>query len=78
MTPKEKAEELIDRYIQLVPYYSKDYNLKKAKESALIAVTEIIDTIHNLWGGIKEISYWYEVKEEINTYSKQKISTFEV
>lgn len=68
MTPKEKAFELVYKYYKitkefefikgegLVPYYG------SAKECALIAVDEILNT---LLYGYNLIEYWKEVKKEI-------------
>jgi hypothetical protein len=60
MTPKEKAIELVDKYWQL--NYDWDGTTKEgwAKDGALIAVDEIIDSHNNdnKW-------YWNEVKQEI-------------
>jgi hypothetical protein len=67
MSPKEKAEDLIDKYIQFLPYYSKTNNLKRAVGSALIAVDEILSmgimAESRDWNMAKE--FWEEVKQEI-------------
>jgi hypothetical protein len=74
MTPKEKAEELFDKF-----YLVKDerglYRLNEfiAKQCALIAVDEIIqqweviDTYIADFGGKlnQSLKYWQEVKQEI-------------
>ncbi len=66
MTPKEKAQELVDKYFKLLNYEFGDlvYSLKDKPphKCALIAVDEIIKElercfIHN--------EYWKEVKQEI-------------
>ena len=65
MTPKEKAKELVDKFIQT------NGNAFFAKECALVAVDEIIrldifdcnDDWSNQEGDTKE--YWKEVKQEI-------------
>jgi hypothetical protein len=64
MSPKEKAEELINKYLNAD--YT-DVNINGAKHCALIAVDEII-LQNNVW--IKQIgkgtnNYWQEVKQEI-------------
>jgi hypothetical protein len=71
MTPKEKADELFDKY-----YSVKWHNGKKvcsmskqaAKDCALIAVDEIINTHllseKNIFG-THPVDYWNEVKQEI-------------
>lgn len=63
MTPKEKAEDIVDKYIQLLPYHSKESNRKRAIGSALLAVDEILN-VHLF--DFDEKQYWQEVKEEIN------------
>jgi hypothetical protein len=65
MSPKEKAEELYDKYYDVI---TEHWNAGiVAKQCALIAVDEII-LQNNVW--IKQIgkgtnNYWIEVKEEI-------------
>lgn len=63
MTPKEKAEELVDRFYNEVRY------MQRSKECALIAVDELISS-HNKWDDYaqtnsEEYYYWKEVKQEI-------------
>jgi hypothetical protein len=57
MTPKEKAKDLLDKYLDL------DFHLylENAKQCALIAVDEFINncTDIDIW------EYWQEVKQEI-------------
>jgi hypothetical protein len=77
MTPKEKADELFDKY-----YSVKWHNGKKvcsmskqaAKDCALIAVDEIIKSSparspindsSDFMPHFKAVKYWQEVKEEI-------------
>ena len=66
MTPKEKAEELVNRFAPYVDTFHKGI-LENAKQCALIAVDEILksydskDLIYP-----KEVKYWQEVKKEIN------------
>ena len=63
MTPKEKALELVDKFTNL--YEGINLGLAKkhwAKQSVLIAVDEIINT---LLYGYNLIEYWKEVKKEI-------------
>lgn len=67
MIPKDKAIELVNRFIfiddgskfQLITIEDE----KKAISCALIAVDEIMDLIYNLDSG--EIYYWESVKREI-------------
>jgi len=69
MTPKEKAKELVNKFIPFVDTYHYGF-LVKNKQCALIAVNEIIDsyTKEKSYGYIvsdKIIPYWEEVKQEI-------------
>ena len=67
MTPKEKAKELVDKYIPHIAGADR-YNTTLgiwdksiSKNCALIAVEEVLDILdenHN-------IKYWLEVKQEI-------------
>jgi hypothetical protein len=57
MTPKEKAKELVDKYMCYA---------QNAKECALIAVDEISSCIKwNHYPLDKEWRFWQEVKQEI-------------
>ena len=67
MTPKEKAEELVNKY-----YYHSKCNLLspfEAKNCALIAVDEILQSNPIIFREDNSImlnkSYWQEVKKEI-------------
>jgi hypothetical protein len=60
MTPKEKAKELIDKF-NVVGLQQR----AEAYQCAVIAVDEIIEW-SSQWSGLhNEISYWQEVKKEI-------------
>lgn len=86
MTPKEKAEELFDKYYDIDDfgysrgedsflYWSTEVLEKQAKQCALIAVDEILNSSPSLpilgdggtYGEDIELSklYWQEVKQEI-------------
>jgi|688.fasta_scaffold1609625_1 hypothetical protein len=75
MTPKEKAEELYNKYLILIVDDIIDMKIiygtlthKLAKQSTLIAVDEIIncDYFFNTLKDTKKFtSYWYEVQQEI-------------
>jgi hypothetical protein len=83
MTPKEKAEELVDRFHIKVHVSFVENSIPSvvnalmlydsAKQCALIAVDEIINTnpkitINWAFSGIQEfdnVNYWQEVKKEI-------------
>jgi hypothetical protein len=69
MTPKEKAQKLVNEFYRIIPLdkMTIDYNL--AKNCALIAVDEILDLKHivilrrNMHE--MELDFWDEVKQEI-------------
>ena len=54
MTPKEKAQELFDKYFEVTNNYY------EAKQCAIIAVDEIIDNCYEVMK-----PFWQEVKKEI-------------
>lgn len=68
ISPKEKAEDLIDRYLQDAKY---KFGFREVrKECALIAVDEILNNADVIWGWdappkVGFIKYWQEVKQEI-------------
>jgi hypothetical protein len=67
MTPKEKAEELFNKYLEI------NYHYYQARDCALIAIEEVLDFMMNddkesktcYWANHPLLSYWYEVKKEI-------------
>lgn len=61
MKPKEKAEELLDKMTMEIGKFN-------AKQCALIAVEEILNTLYSIPFGNaldNELEYWEEVKQEI-------------
>lgn len=59
MTPKEKAEQIVQKFI----YRTKDYvEIEDAKQCAIIAVDEILNA--HLFD-LDEKEYWQQVKTEI-------------
>jgi hypothetical protein len=62
MTPKEKAEELILKYLRIDNNTSEWFNTHIAKQCALIAVDEIISTFAIMGLGSK---FYEDVKTEI-------------
>jgi hypothetical protein len=64
MTPKEKAVELVDKILLIQEH---QINFGKAKQCALIAVAEIINSIviTDLTTAENQFKYWEEVKFEI-------------
>ena len=66
MTPKEKAEELVDKFKEFTEDIFAE-SFYQAKQCALIAVDEILRSHHNLYGlNNKEVKFYLEVKQEIN------------
>jgi hypothetical protein len=62
MTPKEKAEELVDKFenYSFMDIDARISSFESAKQCALIAVDEIIESC------IRKFEwYWIEVKQEI-------------
>lgn len=59
MTPKEKAEELINKFKQYSYDIGKDTSF--AKQCALITADETINVAY--WTSVRQ--YWEEVKQEI-------------
>ena len=63
MTPKEKAEELVEKL-----YACAEINEYTAKRCALVAVDEIINTaspVYDSFWPMNTKDYWQEVKQEI-------------
>lgn len=71
MTPKEKAEELVNKqcasFIQYNDNFNKETILRVAKKCALLITDEIIDAIdwHEYEVPNDQLKYWFEVKQEI-------------
>lgn len=61
MTIQEKAEELVDKY--WLKEITNDREI--AKQCALIAVNEILNTVNNLFNTYSQNDYWLQVKQEI-------------
>ena len=81
MTPKEKAIELVEKYLDAnhtIEDWKTDINIdfELAKQCALIAVDEILENVDYFFKELEndnlpnkfddEIEYWNEVKQEIN------------
>ena len=62
MTPKEKAKELFNKYIELSGIFVGDY--ESEKEMCLIAVNELIYETQFEVPNIRQ-RYWIDVKQEI-------------
>ena len=78
MTPKEKANELYNKFYN-TDFHGNSIKIRDllTKECALVAVDEIIDATTKRWGGMNpetgfvvnnvEVNpWWQEVKQEIN------------
>ncbi len=68
MRPKEKAEELILKFMRLQEPNYNWFHSKLAKKCALIAVDDILEVLYSLKFGnalSEELEYWEEVKEKI-------------
>jgi hypothetical protein len=63
MTAKEKAEELVLKYLRIDNNTREWFNKHIAKQCALIAVNEIINT--EVGETVSGYAYWEEVKQEI-------------
>lgn len=75
MTPKEKALELVDKFLSCKDY-SNSYCVipiqDDAKQCALIAVDEILKALESDWSFMEiRQEYWQEVKQEIEQYEKR-------
>jgi hypothetical protein len=65
MTPEIKAAQLVNKYFNFI-YLDLDY--EQAKQSALIAVDEILKAVNNpdeTYLMKDDVNYWTEVKKEI-------------
>ena len=60
MTPKEKAQDLVNKMLQFTDWHEGD-----AQECALIAVDEIMNVIIGSYDYELEKIYWQDVKNEI-------------
>jgi len=65
MTPKEKARELVDKYISIYNSHNWFY-FHLAKQAAMLLVDELIIVCKYYNDTQAELNYWYEVKERIS------------
>jgi hypothetical protein len=63
MTPKEKADSIFQQMYKIL--WHTNAEPIHCKECALIAVDEIINTIESQADELSKISYWQQVKKEI-------------
>lgn len=78
MTPKEKAQSLVDKYMPLVTRWDcyndvpleREDKLPDAKQCAIIAVNEILEVLGGAgvysFADLKITTYYEEVLQEIN------------
>lgn len=70
MSAKDRALDLYFKYEKEIRIYRQngfEYNGRKAKNCALIAVDEILKAVDSDWSFMqKRIDYWNDVKKEIN------------
>lgn len=79
MTPKQKAEELVDKYYNIDDLLYETLSFIQAKQCALIAVDEILKSnpIQPLSFMLESEAldaahqYWQEVKQEIESYDNK-------
>jgi len=76
MTPKEKAQELIEKYDFALENVSVYFMIRKhfVYNCALIAIDNILNEMNWLQckTPIKEIKFWLKVKQEINKLKNAK------
>ena len=67
MTPKEKAQELFDKYATYVVMWTGGIEVENqnCKQCALIAVDEIIKSLDDVLHPNPFGQYWVKVKQEI-------------
>jgi len=67
MTPKEKAEQLINLFLNKISFsgVSKTFDIKQSKICSLIVVSEIKHEKRCDYGGV---DFWNLVENEINKY----------
>jgi hypothetical protein len=67
MTPKEKAKELVSKYVHLAKQSSGAIGtIYNAKQCALIAVDEILTALdEHQWQNRSVIEFYFSVKQEI-------------
>jgi LPS O-antigen subunit length determinant protein (WzzB/FepE family) len=65
MTAKQKANELVDKYIQYVEAYSSQGQIENAKICALIAAEEVLNELNTVLLPNPFRQFWQQVKREI-------------
>jgi hypothetical protein len=68
MEPKEKAKELVDKFRKEFDWVESQYAIdlyRDTRQCTLIAVDEILKVVSNYNDTQAEVTYWQEVKQEI-------------
>ena len=67
MSPKEKAEERVNKYFKLFEDNTGHWNILCAKYCALAEINEILNVIseNTIEPFVFDIDYWQEVRKEI-------------
>jgi hypothetical protein len=65
MTPKEKAEELIDWFMQQQPPKLSDYSRIYSPTAKMFAI-KVCDEVLGYMGADRGHEFWSQVKEELN------------
>jgi hypothetical protein len=67
MTPKEKAQELYNKFFTLLPDHENiEYENQSAKKCAYLCTEEIIISQHSFGQNSEDYNYWYKVQSEID------------
>lgn len=64
MSPKEKAKNLVNKYLDNIPFADK--SIERAKQCALIASDEVMIYLDAIMLPNPFKQYWNKVKHEIN------------
>jgi len=65
MTPKEKAEELVDKFYPMFDNSVRDILSKKCSLIAVDEILQMVDETMQGWLDADIIAHWRQVKEEI-------------
>lgn len=67
MTPKEKANELTNRFIDHVKWNDRGYKFEESKMCANICVNEILTQLNKMESkDLSDLQYWTEVECELS------------
>jgi hypothetical protein len=65
MTPKEKANALLWKYLPKIEGWDSEEKTELAKELSIVTVQECIDTTRGRYGDYLSMQYWLDVEKEI-------------